>query len=278
MMGLFEKFTLCCVVIVITALSCILVASVQLLHRLEDGVNRDNSALLRTIGALRVTASTAVQQSESLASSIESDRGPLLAMIIRSSKHNYALRRTIRRTWAREDRRLEHRFVLRSVSHSFRKSKTPIDDGLDVWLERLHRRGTNASSARYFLFLNETVFVNTRVLLEAIERVLPTEGFVLCTPVDGGQRNRTCDPANPILMSADVVRETSKQRVVHDGRRLYLNRHETEALVWQQIDDGPGLTFFFTVSLQRIGQKIPLTQLIDRLWLSTSGNYTPVEY
>uniref|UniRef100_A0A182Q288 Hexosyltransferase n=1 Tax=Anopheles farauti TaxID=69004 RepID=A0A182Q288_9DIPT len=282
MMGLFEKFTLCCVVIVITSLSCILVASVQLIHRLEDGVNRDNGALLHKIGMLRLAKSSSEQQLQSTASPVESNDGPLLIMIIRSMKQNYALRRAIRRTWAQEDRRLEHRFVLRSESHSSRKSKTHplIDDGgLDDWLDRLHRRGMNGSRARYFLFLNESVFVNTRFLLETIERVLPTEGFVLCTPVDRHTKgNLTCDPAHPILVSADVVHEISKNHVVHDGGRLYLSRHETEALVRQQIDDGPGLTFFFTTSLHRITQKTPLTQLIDRLWLTTVNNYTPVEY
>uniref|UniRef100_A0A182S919 Hexosyltransferase n=1 Tax=Anopheles maculatus TaxID=74869 RepID=A0A182S919_9DIPT len=273
-MELFEKFTLCCVVIVIASVSVILVASVQLMHRLEDGINRDNSKLLQKIGAPR-TGSDLYTGRESNAF-----EGPLLVLIIRSSKENYALRRTIRRTWAREDSRVEHRFVLRSGTYRPKHLSTDEDE-LDAWLKALQHRETVATNARYVLFVNESVFVNTPLLLEAIERVLPKEAFVLCTPMQTSvpERNVTCNTSNPVLVSMDVVRGgTAQNHTVHDGRRLYLNRRETEALVRHQVDDVSGLTFFFTGSLLRFSAKIPLTRMIDQLWTSTGGNDTPVEY
>uniref|UniRef100_A0A182RS82 Hexosyltransferase n=1 Tax=Anopheles funestus TaxID=62324 RepID=A0A182RS82_ANOFN len=269
-MDWFERFTLCCVVTVIASLSMLLVASVQLMHRLEDGVNRDNSELLQTIGELRTSAA---DFHSGLAGS---NNGPLLAMIIRSSKQNYALRRTIRRTWAREGHRVMHRFVLHSGNI---RPNLNGEQGLPGWLKSLQHRGTVATNARYILFVNDTVFVNTRLLLKAIERVLPKEGFILCTPMASvvGQ-NVTCDTSHPILVSIDIVRGTARQHVVHDGRRLYLNRRETEALVRHQLDDEPGLTYFFTASLLQLSVKGPLTQLIDQLWSSSGGNDTPIEY
>uniref|UniRef100_A0A182WNF2 Uncharacterized protein n=1 Tax=Anopheles minimus TaxID=112268 RepID=A0A182WNF2_9DIPT len=199
-------------------------------------------------------------------------------MIIRSSKQSYALRRTIRRTWARKDHRVAHRFVLRSGNISSKSHPIKVDR-LVGWLKRLQHRGTVDTNARYVLFVNESVFVNTPFLLAAIERVLPKDGFILCTPVASvpGQ-NVTCDSSHPILVSMDIVRGTARQHVVHDGRRLYLNRRETEALVRHQLDDELGLTYFFTDSLYRLSVKRSLPLLIDQLWLSCGGNDTPVEY
>uniref|UniRef100_A0A182LRD9 Hexosyltransferase n=1 Tax=Anopheles culicifacies TaxID=139723 RepID=A0A182LRD9_9DIPT len=265
-MGWFEKFSLFSLVIGLVSVSVLLVALVQLTHRLEDGVNRDNSELLKRIGALRA--------SSELHGSAEQNHGPLVAMIIRSSRQNSALRRTIRRTWAREDRRVMHRFVLHAGNISS-KSRPITVDRLAGWLKRLQHHGTVATNARYVLFANESVFVNTPLLLAAIERVLPKEAFILCTP---GTGNVTCDAAHPILVSMDIVRGRAQRHVVHDGRRLYLNRRETEALVRHQLDDELGLTYFFTASLYRLSVKRSLPTLIDQLWLACGGNDTPVEY
>uniref|UniRef100_A0A182YG26 Uncharacterized protein n=1 Tax=Anopheles stephensi TaxID=30069 RepID=A0A182YG26_ANOST len=273
-MDSFEKFTLFCVVIVIASVSVILVATVQIMYRLEDGINRENTELLQEIGAPRRASELYNDQARN-ATEI-----PLLTMIIRASKHNYALRRTIRRTWAREDSRVEHRFVLRSGSRRTQHQPTEGDE-LSVWLKALQHRETGAINARYVLFVNESFFVNTPLLLEAIERVLPREAFMLCTPVQALEPERanvTCNTSNPILVSNDVVRGTALHPTIHDGRRLYLNLRETEALVRRQVDDVSGLTYFFTASLLRFSAKIPLTRLIDQLWSATGGNDMPVEY
>uniref|UniRef100_A0A182JQV6 Hexosyltransferase n=1 Tax=Anopheles christyi TaxID=43041 RepID=A0A182JQV6_9DIPT len=277
-MGLFDKFTLCCVVIVIVSLSGMLIGYVQILHRLEDGINRDNSELLHKIGALRLGLELSSLQSESSLNNT-SNGGVLLAMVIKSAKKNYALRRAIRHTWAQTDHRVVHRFELHG-SNMHPPLLATVTNGTMDWLKRLqHHHRATTTNARYLLIVNETVFVNTPLLLETVERILPRQGFILCKPVkNASTQNVTCDAAQPILVSMDVVHGLTEQYVVHDGRRLYLNHRETEALVRHQMDDEGQLTYFFTASLLHFSLKIPITQKMEQLWLSLIGNYTPVEY
>uniref|UniRef100_A0A182P415 Hexosyltransferase n=1 Tax=Anopheles epiroticus TaxID=199890 RepID=A0A182P415_9DIPT len=282
MMGWFDKFTLCCVVIVIVSLSVILISMVQLQQRLENDINRTNSELLQKIRALRLgieSSSLHVRKANPAYTFASRNDGPLLAMVIRSAKQSYALRRTIRHTWAQTDHRVVHRFELHGPHIRKKSNPEPLE-----WLQRLqhhHYANTTITNARYLLFVSETVFVNTPLVLETIERILPRDGFILCKQtisVNSSTQIGTCDASHPILVSMDIVRGSGEKYTVYDGRRLYLNHRETEALVRHQIDEEGQLTYFFTASLLQLNAKMPLTQQIKQLWLSLIGNYTPVEY
>ncbi|KFB41325.1 AGAP012992-PA-like protein [Anopheles sinensis] len=266
-MGWFERFTLFCVVIVITSLSLILIGTVELLHRVDDRINGENRALLEEFHALRLQEGTPEPVSNV----------PLLTIVIRSSKSNYEMRKIIRHTWSREDFRLEHRFVL--------VSDDPVKKhNISGWLARLNRRGT-VKMARYFLFVDDAIFVNTRFLLEALEWAIPTKNFVLCATKKSDVRNRStttiCDATRPVLLSGDVVRngpDKRAQQPVHDGKRLYLSQRDTEAIFNQQIVDISRLMFFFSAPLDQLSSiPMPPTLMTERLWGAVNGNFSTIE-
>uniref|UniRef100_A0A182JHB3 Hexosyltransferase n=1 Tax=Anopheles atroparvus TaxID=41427 RepID=A0A182JHB3_ANOAO len=276
-MGWFEKFTLFCVILVITSLSLILIGSVELMHRLDDRINGDSLALLEELHTLRLQE---VRTSTDLP--LGAPSRPLLSIVIRSSRANYELRKTIRRTWAQEDYRLVHRFVLvpTNPSHGVASHTEPSVKG---WLARHNRRATK-QYAQYFLFVDETIFVNTRVLMKVLERTLPTKGFVLCAPRKGDPQNQTapydCDTSRPVLLSGDVVRNGPNKGLppVHDGNRLHLSRRDTEAILHRQIADITRLVFFFSAPMDRLCSiRMPPTLIIQRLWEVVNGNFTSID-
>lgn len=95
----FERFTLFCVITVITALSLIIVTSVQLAHEPEIVINRENGNLLDSLKSIRNAegASTVIGSSEKCP---RTERVVPLLVVVNSPKSNRKVRQMIRSTWA----------------------------------------------------------------------------------------------------------------------------------------------------------------------------------
>lgn len=265
----FERFTLFCVIAVITALSLIIVTSVQLAHEPEIVINRENGNLLDSLKSVRYAEG---KPEAVFGSSGEkcppSDRARLL-VVVKSPKRNRKVRQMIRRTWA-------HPSNL-GVQVKFALTRSPEEQASFIrrHLKHFSRRCVPAD---YLLITSDLFFINTPQITAAINQQLPRTSTIICAKADLHHQQiepkflTECDPEAPVLISRDVVAAAAASEAIikpYFGAHLYLSPVETGKIVNGTID-GTDLLFFFSA------QVADGARSINRLWMVTR-DYRAIE-
>uniref|UniRef100_A0A1Q3FGK7 Putative conserved secreted protein n=1 Tax=Culex tarsalis TaxID=7177 RepID=A0A1Q3FGK7_CULTA len=258
----FERFTLFCVITVITALSLIIVTSVQLAHEPEIVINRENGNLLDSLKSVRKAEGTAAVLGDSEKCPIPPDRVRLL-VVVNSPKRNRKVRQTIRSTWA-------HASNL-GVQVKFALTRSPEEQQsfIQRHLKHFSRRCVPAD---YLLITSDLFFINTPQITAAINQQLPRRSTIICAKADqhrgAGRRSEPkfltdCDREAPVLISRDVVTAPNPDLKPHFGEHLYLSRMETAKILNGTID-GTDLLFFFSAQVAN-----DASSSIKGLWMAT---------
>ncbi|KXJ69595.1 hypothetical protein RP20_CCG026498 [Aedes albopictus] len=273
----FEKFTLFCVITVITALSLIIVTSVQLAYEPETVINRDNDKLLDQFKSMRQSSSWTKFNDTS--EKCDQYKHTKLFILVQSPKSNRKVRQAIRDTWA---------FVesYPTVQIKFALTKLP---GLQNEHERfIHRHLKHfyhqCVPGDYLLITNDMHFINTPQIITAINQRLPRSHTTICAKasnnkaIDEAKYLGQCNIHAPILFSKDAVRRlldsnphtdtSSSSSIIHYGAHLYLTPKETQRIINGSID-ASNLLFFFS-------NRVRSASDISLLW-NASIDYTAVE-
>lgn len=260
----FERFTLFCVIAVITALSLIIVTSVQLAHEPEIVINRENGNLLDSLKSVRYAEGKPAVLGSSEKCPL-SDRAKLL-VVVKSPKRNRKVRQMIRRTWA-------HPSNL-GVQVKFALTRSPEEQASFIrrHLKHFSRRCVPAD---YLLITSDLFFINTPQITAAINQQLPRSNTIICAKADLRRHQiepkflTDCDPEAPVLISRDVAASASEAIKPYFGAHLYLSPVETGKIVNGTID-GTDLLFFFSA------QVADGARSINRLWMVTR-DYRAIE-
>lgn len=267
----FERFTLFCVITVITALSLIIVTSVQLAHEPDVVINRENGNLLDRWRSIRNGEGT-----RPLNNSTSSDRCPLvektrLFVLVNSPKSHRKVRQTIRSTWA-------HHGNL-GVQVKFALTRSPEEHHSSFIQRHLKHFSRRCVPADYLLITTDLFFINTPQITAAINQQLPRRNTIICAKADPPQRKQThnsvdpsfltdCNLESPILISKDAIGATTPSPPLF-GDHLYLSPKETAKIINGTIE-ATDLLFFFSAQVSGGAASI------NRLWMATR-DYRTIE-
>lgn len=279
MMRCFEKFTLFCVITVITALSLIIVTSVQLAYEPETVINRDNKKLLNQIKSLRHSPSgisNNISRSEKCVKHVHTK----LFILVQSPKKNRKIRHAIRDTWAL----MENNSAVQ-IKFALTRNPNRVSEQESFIHRHLKRFYHQCVPGDYLLITNDMHFINTPQIVMAInQRLLPSSRTAICAKksyynaLDEAKYLGQCDVQAPILFSKDAVHSlfdaklrrdhSPVQSIIRYGEHLYLTPKETLRVINGTID-ASNLLFFFS-------HRIDSASDISLMW-NASRDYTAIE-
>lgn len=273
----FEKFTLFCVITVITALSLIIVTSVQLAYEPETVINRDNDKLMDQLKSIRQSSGWINNSSEKCQQHIHTK----LFILVRSPKRNRKVRQTIRDTWA-----LTGNYPTVQIKFALTKLPSQLNEHESFIHRHLKRYYHQCIPGDYLLITNDMHFINTPQIITAINQRLPRSHTAICAKASPNENAMNevkylgqCNVQAPILFSKDAVRglldlnihngrSAMAESIIRYGEHLYLTPKETLRIINGSID-ASNLLFFFS-------DRVESASDISLLW-NASRDYTAVE-
>lgn len=256
----------------ITALSLIIVTSVQLAYEPEVVINRDNEKILDTF---KITRQRSSWTKSNLSEKCIHNTSAKLYILVQSPKVNKKVRQAIRDTWAyRNSPDVRIKFALT-------KSPSRLNDQDSFIHRHLKRFYHHCVPGDYLLITNDLYFINTPQIITAINQRLPQRHTTICAKANHHVENEAkylgqCDVHMPILFAKDTVyelldsnlRNSSASSSIRFGEHLYLTPNETMRIINGTID-GSNLLFFFSGRLRNAAD-------ISQLWMA-SRDYRTIE-